>query len=349
MKKLLVLSVLLGLMALPMFASDITFGGDFTFGFIGDFGDNENEIGDMTIDVKAAIDDYNSLVFEFNSLENADVTPEKALVTTDVGAWLGLPVGIVVNWGWDDPDMNEFQIISAYENEDPWNFSPAEYWGLDFLISYNIMEFEFAFNPNGSNVPNPFPPPASIPTPDGGYLLAGLAVKEPIPGLNAEVYYFQNVSAFDEYGEGRIGFDAAYATEVAGFALEAGAYFGYDLLDTATDAWAYGVGLSGAISMFTMTVGLDGNETDALNGLTATAVVAPIDMLDIYAGMYYDGAGSELREIDLGINPHVGAVEVYIGYLVDGDSALSAGDNFHAPPGLASGDSGAYIKFDVNY
>jgi hypothetical protein len=63
MKKLLVLSVLLGLMALPMFASDITFGGDLTFGFVGDFGDNISyPNATVTVDVKAAVDDYNSVV-----------------------------------------------------------------------------------------------------------------------------------------------------------------------------------------------------------------------------------------------------------------------------------------------
>jgi len=344
MKKLLVLSVLLGLMALPMFASDITFGGDATFGFIGDFGDNENEVTDLTLDIMAAIDDYSSLTINMDGLENmvpgSTVGISKALVATDIGAWLGLPVGLVVSWGYDDPDMNEFQNVSGYENEDPWDFSApvnGEYWGHDFLISYNIIEFEFAFNPT-----------ATVPG-GAGQLLVGLAVKEPIPGLNAEVYYYQNESAFDEYGEGRIGFDAGYSTEVAGIGLDAGAYFGYDLLDTATNAWAFGVGLSGAISMFTMTVGVDGNETDTLNGLTATAVVAPIDMLDIYAGLAYDGANSELAEVDLGINAHVGAVEVYVGYLIDGDSVGVAGDNFNAPPGLATEDSGVYIKFDVNY
>jgi hypothetical protein len=350
MKKLLVLSVLLGLMALPMFASDVSFGGDVTFGFIGDFGDNENEVMDTSVDLMATIDDYNSLTINTDDLEFGDwdgIT--KILVTTDVGAVFGLPVGVVVNWGYDDPDMNEFQNISDYGNEDPWDFSPAEYWGLDFLVSYNFLELEFAFNPTATVVDpldthglgGPFPA-------DAGALLVGVAAKEPIAGLNAEVYYFQNGSAFDEYGEGRIGFDAAYSMEVAGFAINAGAYFGYDLLDTATNAWAYGVGLKGAYSMATVTVGLDGNETDALNGITATGVVAPIDQLGIYAGLWYDAANSELVEVDLGVNPHLGAVEMYLGYLIDGDSpAHDSGDNFNAPPGI--GDSGAYIKFDVDY
>ena len=69
MKKLLILSVLLGLMALPMFASDITFGGDLKYGFIGDFGDDFSEATDITFDIKAAIDDYSSLTINVDGLE----------------------------------------------------------------------------------------------------------------------------------------------------------------------------------------------------------------------------------------------------------------------------------------
>jgi hypothetical protein len=340
MKKLLILSVLLGLMALPMFASDFSFGGDVTFGFIGDFGDNEAEKFDATFDIMATIDDYNSLTINTDGLETANWAGiTKILVSTDVGALLGLPVGVVVNWGWDDPDMNEFQNISDYGNEDPWDFSSpsGEYAGLDFLVSYEFIEVEFAFNPGGT-----------VTGVNAGDLLVGLAVKEPIEGMNAEVYYYQNESAIDEYGEGRIGFDAAYAGDFGGFGVEAGAYFGYDLLDTAADAWAYGVGLKGAYSIATVTVGLAGDETDTLDNVSATVAVAPIDLLDIYAGIWYSMALEDLAEVDLGVNAHLGAVEMYLGYLVDGEIGL-AGDNFHSPTGLAGGESGAYVLFDVNY
>jgi hypothetical protein len=345
MKKLLVLSVLLGLMALPMFASDITFGGDVTFGFIGDFGDNENEVWDATVDLMATIDDYNSLTINTDGLESGTWNGiSKILVTTDVGMVFDLPVGVVINWGYDDPDRNEFQVISGYENEDPIDFSPAEYWGLDFLVSYEFLEVEFAFNPTAAATIAPVPA-------NGGSLLAGVAVKEPIAGLNAEVYYFQGggLTPYDEFGDGAIGFDAAYAADFDGFAVEAGATFDYNLSDVG-DAWAYGIGLSGAYSIATVTVGLAGNESDALNDISATGVFAPVDMLDVYAGMWYDMAGSELIEVDLGANPHLGAVEMYIGYLIGGDSTFATpGDHFNAPPGLGSGESGAYVKFDVNY
>lgn len=333
MKKLLVLSVLLGLMALPMFASDITFGGDATFGFIGDFGDNEAETTDLTFDIKAAIDEFNSLTINVDGAESGTLNGiTKALVTTDVGTWLGLPVGLKINWGFDDPDCNEFQNLSGYGNEDPWDFSPLEYWGLDFLFSYNFIEVELAFNPG-------------VAATEAGYLLAGLAVKEPIPGLNAEVYYFQN-AVVDDFAIGRIGLDAAYSTEVAGIGLDAGVWFGYDLNDAAANAWAYGVGLAGSVSMFDLTIGLDGNETDALNGLTATVEVAPVDKATIYAGMVFDlseAAVETFAGADLGVNVHIGAVEMYLGYLV----TTVGGADYNAPATLT--DGGAYIKFDVDY
>ena len=345
MKKLLVLSVLLGLLVLPVFADHVSvdFGGDHTFGFIGDFGDDVTEKIDLTFDIMVGIDDYNSLTWSIANFGTVN-SLDKALVTTDVGMWAGLPVGLVVNWGYDDPDANEFGVTSGYENEQTYDFSPAEYWGLDFVISYNIIEIELAFDPG---IAGTWVDPA---TGDQGSILAGLAVKEAVPGLNAEVYYFQGGDvATDVYDMGLIAFGASYETEVAGIGLDAGATFLLDLDDAATDGWAFGIGVAAAVSMFDFTVGVNGNESDTLSGLSATAVAAPIDMLDIYAGLAYDGANSELAEVDLGINAHVGAVEVYVGYLIDGDLVGVAGDNFNAPPGLASEESGAYIKLDVDY
>jgi len=339
MKKLLVLSVLLGLLVLPVFASDFTFGGDATFGFIGDFGDAEAETADLTFDIMATIDDYSSLTINMDGLENmglgSTVGISKALVATDVGAWLGLPVGVVVSWGYDDPSSNNFQVVSGYENEDFFDFGPAEYWGLDFLISYNIIEVELAFNPG-------------IPTGlgDFGYILAGLALKEPVAGLNAEVYYFQGGDvATDVYDMGNIAFDAAYSTEVAGIGLDAGAGFMLDLDDAAADGWAWGFGLAGAYDMFALTVGLDGNETDVLADLTATVEVAPVDMATLYVGIAMDlrdAAADTLAGADFGVNAHIGAVEAYLGYLV-----TNGGGDYNAPAIIP--DGGMYIKFDVNY
>jgi hypothetical protein len=345
MKKLLLLSVLLGLLALPMFASDFEFGGDLTYGFIGDFGDDITETATVTFDVKATVGDYTSLVIEMDLLQVPIDLPDKAVVTTDIGGWLGLPVGLTANWGWDDPDANEFHSISEYDNEEVFDFSKGDYFGHQFMLSASFLEVEVAFNPGIADGAGPY----------YGALLAGVALKEPIPGLNAEVYYYQGGSAaaaapeVDEYDLGQIMADAAYSAEFGGVGLDAGAAFFYNLDDTAAFAWAYGFAAAASVSMADITLGLNGDENDFLGSVSATVVVAPIDLADIYAGVWYDMVASELAEIDLGINAHIGATEMYVGYLVDGDSLVGAGDHFNAPPGLASAESGAYIKFDVDY
>jgi hypothetical protein len=312
MKKLLVLSALLGLLVLPVFADHVSIdmGGDLTFGFIGDFGDNEKEKVDFTWDVMVGIDDYNSFTWSLADV-GGGTNLDKALVTSDVGMWLGLPVGLKINWGYDDPDANEFQVVSGYGNEEIFNLSPDEYWGLDFLLSYNIVEVEVAFNPG-------------VAASDDGYILAGLALKEPVPGLNAEVYWFQGGDvATDVLDQGEIAFDAAYSTEVAGIGLDTGAAFWYDMADAADPAWKYGLGIAAAVNMFDITLGLDGNEADALNGITATVDVSPVDMATLYAGLELslaDGADA-FQGADIGVNAHIGIVEAYLGYLITSNGA----------------------------
>jgi hypothetical protein len=348
MKKLLVLSVLLGLLALPMFASDITFGGDATFGFISNFsGDYDagppivssyGEKRDMTFDVKAAIDDFNSLMFSLNSLETGSAALDKALVTTDLGKWLGLPVGVKVNWGFDDPDWNGYAEISSYDAYSTY-LSPTEYWGMDFLISWNMLEFELAMNPGITAEPGTL-----------GYLLAGVAVKEPIKGLNAEVYYFQGTpaagSAADAFDEGMIAVDAAYSTEVSGFGITAAPGFDYYLSDTAANAYSWYLALKGTYSMFALDTELFGDETDAFAAMDAVVKVSPIDKLDLYGGIMlsFREGDDAFQGADLGVNLKIGAVNGYVGYLITSNGAGEINGYFAPPP-----DGGFYVAFDVNY
>lgn len=333
MKKLLVLSALLGLLVLPVFAdhASIDFGGDDSFGFIGDFGDNYAEDLDLTWDVIVGIDDYNSFTW---SLTGLDVAPaialDKALTTTDIGMWAGLPVGLKVMWGYDDPDANEFGDVTGYGNQ-TYDFSPTEYWGIDFLLSASFFEVELAFDPGLAST-------------DAGRLLAGVAVKEPIPGLNAEVYYFQN-EVVDSFEDGAIGVGAAYATDISDISLEAGVSFDYELSDAALVAWMYGLGVAVGYSMFDVTLGLAGMEDEALAGMDFTVDIAPFDMASFYAGAvmsFVDGTDT-FQGADLGVNAHVGAVEIYLGYLI---TENDAGD-YNAPATLT--DGGMYLEFDVDY
>jgi hypothetical protein len=340
MKKLLVLSVLLGLMALPMFASDITFGGDATFGFITQFkGDplTYEEEKDLTFDVKAAIDDYNSLTFSMNGLETGTVGLDIGLVTTDVGKWLDLPVGLKVAWGYDDPNWNDFAAISSYDALSI-DLSPLEYWGVDVLVSYKFFELELAMNPGAKNVG------------DLGYLLAGLAVKEPIAGLSAEVYYFQAGSALDAYDAGWIALDAVYAMAFGDLAVKVGPGFAYYLDDTATafGAYRWALAATAAYKMFDFNTELGGYDGEAFAAMDAVIKVKPIDKAQLYAGLklsFVDGTDT-FQSADLGVALLMGATTAYVGYLITADGVATGDINgyFDATP-----DGGFYIAFDVNY
>jgi hypothetical protein len=337
MKKLVVLSALLGLLALPMFAIDFSFGGDATFGFIADFSDDAPTTAttqDLSLDLKGNIDDYNSLAISLDELESGLAGLEKAIVTTDVGKWLGLPIGLTVNWGWDDPDANEFEAISYFGNEQVFNFSPDEWYGIEFLISYKFIQLEMSIKPIEAAT-------------DAGYFLAGLAVKEPVAGLNAEVYYYQN-EGVDAFDVGQIGIDAAYSTEIGGIGLDAGAAFLIDLNDAATDGWAWGFALKGAYDMFAVDVGLNGNETDAFAFMTAFVQADVVEQLSLYGGLeldFQEATADAFQAAELGVIAHPGKVNVFIGYFIAADALGSYTDTFEAP----AAQDGFFVKFDVNY
>jgi hypothetical protein len=334
MKKLLVLSVLLGLMALPMFASDITFGGDVTFGFITDFsGDaaGNDDKTDATLDVNAAIDDFNSFAMSLNGLEASLVGLDKALVTTDVGKWLDLPVGLKVYWGYDDPNWNDYAAISHYDLTSI-DLSPTEYWGMGLVASYKFFEFEVAMDPGAKTV-------------DAGRLLAGVAVKEPIKGLSAEVYYFQN-EVVDSYN-GVIALDAVYAMEFGDFAVKVGPGFMYDMDDAALVAWQWYLAATATYGMFDFSTELSGLEDNAFAAMDAVLKVKPFDKAGFYGGVvlsFIDGTDT-FQGADVGVEVFMGATTMYVGYNIT-DLGVGEINGYFAPTGAGGG---FYVAFDVNY
>jgi hypothetical protein len=342
MKKALFLFALLGLIALPMFAGDFSFGGDLTYGVISDLDNNEAESTTINFDIKSAIDDHNSAKIEVDLLaaDNLDAgnVLDKAYITTNIGTWLELPVGLKLDWGLIKPNANRFVGVSERGNEKIYNME-KEYWGVNLLATVDFIEIELAMNP-GASVGA---------TGDVGCLLAGIAAKEPIAGLNAEAYYYQNeVNNLSTMDQGIIGISANYSTDLSGFGLKVGLGMKYDLVEDVEPAVSYGFGLKGTYSIATLTVGLDGNDVDALAGLTATVAVAPVDMATIYAGLEMNltetasEADQTLDGIDLGVQIKMGATSLYVGYLV---TEVGSG-KWKAPTTLT--DGGMYFKFDVD-
>ena len=179
-----------------------------------------------------------------------------------MGAWLGLPVGVKLAWGWDDPDWNWFGDVSVFEKEALSGIPYGdEFWGLDVLVSFGMFELELAGNPGATG--------------DLGDFAAGVAVKEPIPGLNAEFYLYQNGPTTEDWDAMRIALGAGYGGSFGDFDMEAGVNFAYDM---GAEAWDSGVALTGAFSMIYADVALTGNDVDALDDLYLYLTAAPIDL-----------------------------------------------------------------------
>jgi len=365
MKKLLVLSALLGLLALPAFSADVSFGGDLTFGFITDF-DAVAEDTNATIDMKGSVDDYNSVAISVDGLaaldgsttdtvwidanddtvvdpnELYDVTIpntlglEKAVITTDIGAWLGLPVGVKLQWGYDDPDWNWFGDVSVFEKEALSGAWSPEYWGLDLYVTFGMFELELAGNPGAVGDPGDF--------------MAGVAVKEPIEGLNAELYFYQggadNNATVEDWDMASIDFGAGYATAFGDLDFEAGVDFRYNMDDAVANAWQYGFAVNAGYSIAYVDVALTGNETDALGDLYVYASVAPIDLLKVFVDAqmaFRDAAAEAFQGMEFGLEFETGATWWAVGYQINND----AFGGLNAPDALA--DGGLFCYWDINY
>jgi hypothetical protein len=330
MKKLLVLSALLGLLALPTFSADVTFGGDLTYGAISDFSEVQEDTN-ATIDMKGSVDDFNSVAISLKGIGGAAVATEKAVITTDVGAWLGLPVGVKLQWGYDDPDWNWFGDISVFEKESMSAASMGEYWGLDAYITAGMFELEIAGDPASSN------------------FLVGAALMEPIEGLNAELYFWQGDAALGSWEESQIHFGAGYGGAFGDFDLEVGANFMYDMEEAATNAWAYGLAVTGAFSMIYGEVALTGNETDALNRVYVYATVAPIDLLKVFVDAELSLAdGTEaFQGMEFGLEFETGGTWWAIGYQINNEDF----ENLNSPTAdaVTLPDGGLFAYWDINY
>jgi hypothetical protein len=363
MKKWFFLFALLGLIALPMFASDFTFGGDFEYGVISDLDGNEADTSTLNLDIKATVDDYNSLSVEFD-LE--DKVLDKAVLTTDIGSFLELPIGLKLDWGSVDPDCNEFNGFIGYYTDEPWDLSQGDYWGFNLLATIDMVEIELAMDP-GQYVVGEVDDDGNPLEENAGKLLAGIVFREPIPGLNAELFYYQNGSALgdgsdvalDVMDEGLIVCSVGYGMDVNDdLSLNVGAGLGYLLAEVEDEEinMEYAFGLKTVYSMATLIVGLNGDNVDPLNEVAATIEVAPIDLITLYSGieLKMSEAASEEDETfqgaDMGMYFTFGKTKIYVGYLVTDALVTNDGDGkggLYAPS--EPGTGGAYIKCDIDY
>ena len=98
MKKIVVLAIALALVVgMPLLASEFTFGGDLDWGVITNFDDMYNQgTGTATFDVKATVDDFNTVGVSFDVDAG---TMEKAQIASNLGSALKLPISLTAYAG----------------------------------------------------------------------------------------------------------------------------------------------------------------------------------------------------------------------------------------------------------
>jgi hypothetical protein len=140
MRKLLVVftAILVVAFAAPAFATDATWSGEFDFGGITAFAEDDivagwaNAYADVTLDV----DEYNDVILEFVwSPGTAPWAVGWAELKTDVGMALGLPVGLTASGGYIGIWSNKYEVTGhATERVDV----RSNIFGEQFIVAADL-------------------------------------------------------------------------------------------------------------------------------------------------------------------------------------------------------------------
>ena len=333
MKKLVVLIMVLALMAiaLPVMASDVSFSGEITPGFLSDFnaGATTPTAVNAQVTVTAKADKNNTVTAEFGTDATLANVFDAFYLVSDLGGAFNLSgVDPVLTVGYGDPATATTLGVSAYGNENIVASDPgANSIGTEIALATAIGKTANVFI---ALDPTLFTTPAST-----SFVASADGTFGPIM---AAVYY--GVSAGD-VSKGSIGGGLKYSTTMSGIDLAANGQAAYDL---AASAFKYGAGVSAGMKMVSGAVGFDGTGSSAM-GVTANVSLTPSDMygLDLAGGVNLKST-SDLT-VDASGYVMAGATKIRVGYLYEGNSASPTYGNLNAP----SNGNGLYATFDLSF
>ena len=324
MRKLLVVLsaiMLLAVFAIPVFAD---WSGELEFGFATSFDpakDAEN-YGATDLNFSTKVDDYNSVAISTSYGVGAGFTVGEASILTDVGKAVDLPVGVTLKSGYFASATQEYAAVTGWSLEDVAVGGTTLDGGFNLGFGFGSANLDVAFS-----VAQPV---------DGQDLLLDFYMPD-LSGASVELYY--DVVGDDNF-KGTFGLDGSYpvgpATVAAGFKY-----------DTVASSWAYGLGATAGVSMATLGVSLDGNDTDALNTIGLDANLAPADNygLDVGVKLSMATGADTFQCADISGYYKVGAATIRAGYDV-----TSTGAAYKAPTVLLNGlDGGLYADVDLPF
>jgi hypothetical protein len=349
-------------------AAPIKVTGEFTFGFITPFDSDFASVGfaNAYVDFIWYPDEYNSVLLELalskeytqsSIIGGGGATWPYFQLETDVGAYFGLPVGLVNTMGITSLYTNKYEVTGhAWERDKIRSAIDPLAW--KFMLDFGMAQLTTAIGIGETT--NAVPPRAWT---TGGVEEAGqfndLGFYLFLPAVGpAEIEAWYLAQDNPDY-KGKVGFSAK-VDGIAGMFGVAGGFI-YDLVD-ATSAngtdnyWGWGVGGSADIAGFAIGAGVEGNDAATVDRLWADVDYAITSDFGAYATLAMslsDDVGATSAETYLGSEfgayVYVGGTKITVGYLYDADDtdgynyAYAVANNAYAPKG------GLFVVGDIDF
>jgi hypothetical protein len=317
-------------------ASVLKASGELTFGGITSFDAATAAQGfaNFYVDFTIYPDEYNSIMLEIAG--DTWASPVKLTtinyfeLTTDVGAYFGLPVGLKNTAGRTSLYTNKYEVTGhAYERTLVRTFIDPLAW--KFKVDAGVAQATAAIGfGEGAEALNDIGIYVFVPD------IAGL--------LEAELWYLAQDNA--DY-KGKFGLSVKVPDVMNGMLGFAGGFV-FDTVDGAVPEWAYGVGASANIMMAKIGVSLNGSDVDTLNLLAVDADLGFGDfgLVGTVALSFAEIPDETFYGAEISAYVKVGAAKWAVGYTI-------ANDAFAAPyaytSSAASIDGGLFVNADVDF
>jgi hypothetical protein len=322
-------------------ASVLKASGEFTFGGMTSFDAATANQGfaNFYVDFTIWPDEYNSILLEVAGASWATPTPTLAYfeLTTDVGAYFGLPVGLKNTAGRTSLYTNKYEVTGhAYERDMVRSWIDPLAW--KFLVDAGMVQATAAIGfGEGAEALNDIGIYVFVPD------IAGMA--------EAELWYLAQDNA-DYKGKFGLSVKVPEIADMFGFA----GGFVFNTVDGAVPEWAYGVGgvvnLSVSTMMAKIGVSLDGNDVDALDKLAVDADLnaGSVGLVGTIALNFAELPDETFYGAEISAYVQAGAAKWAIGYTI-------ANDAFGADPrgfynytcAVESIDGGLFLNADIDF
>ena len=286
-------------------------------------------------DLVAEVDEYNTLVFEFTADANPGIRSDwgvySAYIDTDVGAYFGLPVGLMGRFG------NYWACTRKYEA----TWHATERAPLRQCNQINGVQATLDFGMGNVAVLT------SI-----GDTYVGAGNTNPVQAiiLNLPELGPVDLEAF-LYGYGQEDFKPIIAADVkVGFdPVVVAAGFGFDLakgdhLGGTTQEWAYGVGAAADLGMFRAGAAINGNSDDVLNAVALEAGAELMEGIraDVGVGLSLADGADTFQGAEVSVCLQPGASEWRVGYII-----TTTGYSYTSVTSLT--DGGLFVQGDLSF